>query len=90
MNPFGKNINIKRRNDEPTEKEIFLEIIQIVKENIDPNFKFSIVSGRPGDPAKIIADCTLARQSIGWNPDLSIKQMVVSGWEAWENEKLLL
>ena len=32
MNPFGKNINIKRRNDEPTEKEIFLEIIQIVDE----------------------------------------------------------
>jgi UDP-glucose 4-epimerase len=67
-----------------------LEIIEIVKENIDPNFKFNIVSGRPGDPAKIIADCTLARQSIGWNPDLSIKQMVVSGWKAWENEKLVL
>ena len=32
MNPFGKNINIKRRNDEPTEKEIFLEIVHIVDE----------------------------------------------------------
>ena len=32
MNPFGKNINIKRRNAEPTEKEIFLEITQIVDE----------------------------------------------------------
>jgi len=30
MKPFGKNINIKRRNDEPSEKEIFLDIIQIV------------------------------------------------------------
>ena len=32
MNPFGKNINIKSRNDEPKETEIFLEIIQIVDE----------------------------------------------------------
>jgi len=30
MKPFGKNINIKRRNDEPSEKEVFLDIIQIV------------------------------------------------------------
>lgn len=30
MKPFGKNINIKRRNDEPSEKEIFLDIIQLV------------------------------------------------------------
>jgi hypothetical protein len=32
MNPFGKNLNIKRRNDEPTEKEIFLDIILIMDE----------------------------------------------------------
>lgn len=30
MKPFGKNINIKKRNDEPTEKEVFLDILQIV------------------------------------------------------------
>ena len=30
MKPFGKNINIKKRNDEPTEKEVFLDIIQLV------------------------------------------------------------
>jgi hypothetical protein len=27
MVPFGKNINVKRRNDEPTEKEVFLDIL---------------------------------------------------------------
>ncbi len=32
MNPFGKNLNIKRRNDEPTEKEIFLDIVLIMDE----------------------------------------------------------
>lgn len=32
MNPFGKNLNIKRRNDEPTEKEIFLDIILTLDE----------------------------------------------------------
>lgn len=30
MKPFGKNINIKLRNDEPTEKEIFLDVVQLV------------------------------------------------------------
>jgi len=32
MKPFGKNINIKKRNTEPTEKEIFLDIIQTLDE----------------------------------------------------------
>ncbi len=32
MNPFGKNLNIKRRNDEPTEKEIFLDIVLTMDE----------------------------------------------------------
>jgi hypothetical protein len=32
MNPFGKNLNIKRRNDEPTEKEIFLDIVLTLDE----------------------------------------------------------
>jgi len=66
-----------------------LEIIKLVRENLDPNFKFDIVSGRPGDPPRVIADCTLAKQSIGWNPNLRIQEMIISGWKAWENEKLL-
>jgi hypothetical protein len=32
MNSWGKNINIKKRNTEPTEKEIFLDIIQTLDE----------------------------------------------------------
>ena len=31
MNPFGKNIVIKRRNAEPTEKEFFLDIISTIE-----------------------------------------------------------
>ena len=30
MKPFGKNINIKRRNEEPTEKEVFLDVVQMM------------------------------------------------------------
>lgn len=32
MNSWGKNINVKKRNTEPTEKEIFLDIIQTLDE----------------------------------------------------------
>jgi hypothetical protein len=32
MNPFGKNLNIKKRNPEYTEKEVFLDIILTIDE----------------------------------------------------------
>jgi hypothetical protein len=32
MNPFGKNINVKKRNDELTEKDIFLNVIHSMDE----------------------------------------------------------
>jgi hypothetical protein len=32
MNSWGKNISVKKRNTEPTEKEIFLDIIQTLDE----------------------------------------------------------
>ncbi len=32
MNSFGKNLNIKKRNPEYTEKEIFLDIVLTVDE----------------------------------------------------------
>jgi len=32
MNPFGKNLNVKKRNDELTEKDIFINTIQMIDE----------------------------------------------------------
>jgi hypothetical protein len=32
MNPFGKNLNVKKRNDEFTEKDIFISTIQMIDE----------------------------------------------------------
>lgn len=66
-----------------------LDIIKIVKANIDKNFSYNLVNGREGDPASIIADCTLAQQIIKWSPNLSIEEMVISGWKAYEREKVL-
>ena len=66
-----------------------LDIIKIVKANIDKNFSYNLVNGREGDPASIIADCTLAQQYLNWSPNLSIEEMVISGWKAYEREKVL-
>ena len=32
MNPFGKNLNVKLRNSEPTEKDYFLDIVLAIDE----------------------------------------------------------
>jgi len=66
-----------------------LDIIKIVKGNIDKNFSYNLVNGREGDPASIIADCALAQQYLNWSPNLSIEEMVISGWKAYEREKVL-
>jgi UDP-glucose 4-epimerase len=37
---------------------------------------------RPGDPAALIADCTRARELIGWNPvNSTLDAMIGSAWE---------
>jgi len=60
-----------------------MEIIKIVKENIDKDLKFEIIDGRAGDPSSVIADCTAAEQLIGWNPNTNLGDIISSGWKAW-------
>lgn len=42
----------------------------------------SIKEARPGDPARIVADATLARKELGWRPKYDLHHMVKSAWEA--------
>lgn len=37
---------------------------------------------RPGDPARIVADGTLAAQDLGWRMRHSVEDMVRSAWDA--------
>jgi UDP-glucose 4-epimerase len=42
---------------------------------------------RPGDPARLVADCSLAREVLGWAPRYaSLERIVEDGWR-WESRR---
>lgn len=62
------------------------EIVNAAKTGIDSNLKSELVSARAGDPAQILADVSLANRDLDWNHCVSIEEMVISGWNAWNPE----
>lgn len=62
------------------------EIVHAAKTGIDSNLKSESVSARAGDPAQILADVSLAKRDLDWNHCVSIEEMVISGWNAWNPE----
>ncbi len=65
-----------------------LEIFNAAKSGIDQDLKLEIVEARSGDPSQILADISLAVRDLDWNHEVSIQEMVASGWDAW-NPKLV-
>ena len=64
------------------------QIIQTVKEKIDNGLTFTTISARDGDPAQILADISRAKRDLGWNHPVSIGEMVLSGWKAWNSSTI--
>ncbi|WP_159552123.1 UDP-glucose 4-epimerase GalE [Citricoccus sp. K5] len=51
------------------------------------DFEPEVQDRRPGDPARIVADGTLAARDLGWTMRYSVQDMVASAWsarQAWE------
>jgi UDP-glucose 4-epimerase len=63
-----------------------LEIVNAAKNEIDKNLKVIISDVRPGDPAIILSDTTLAQRDLGWSHPVTIYEMVISGWNSWQAE----
>ncbi len=63
-----------------------LEIVNAAKNVIDQGLKVVTVEARIGDPAQILADVSLAARDLNWNHDVSIENIVLSGWKAWNPE----
>jgi len=64
------------------------EIVNTAKRGICPDLKWETASARIGDPAQILADVSLAKRDLGWSHQVTIEEMVLSGWEAWNPEVL--
>ncbi|TGL59491.1 UDP-glucose 4-epimerase GalE [Leptospira sarikeiensis] len=63
-----------------------LEIIQTVEKVSGVKIPYSIGPRREGDPAKLIADNTKAKNVLGWDPKFAkIEDIVNSAWEFHKN-----
>jgi UDP-glucose 4-epimerase len=63
-----------------------LEIVNAAKNGIDANLKSAVADARSGDPAQILANVSLAARDLEWDHRVSIQEMVLSGWNAWNPE----
>lgn len=64
------------------------EIMTAVAEVTGIDFTPEIGPRRPGDPDRIVATGSLAREDLGWANRYSLQQMVRTAWEAASNERL--
>ena len=55
-----------------------LEVIRTTEEVLGRPVKYEIQGRRPGDPAVLIADSTLARSELGWSPRFSELEMMIA------------
>ena len=59
--------------------EVMASVGRVLGVDLDPE----IVERRPGDPARIIADGSLATADLGWTARHDLDDMVASAWRAW-------
>lgn len=60
------------------------EVIDAVKRVSGTDFAVTTASRRPGDPDTIVADSTLAREVLGWTPDLDDLDTIIRHALEWE------
>jgi UDP-glucose 4-epimerase len=63
-----------------------LEVIETVKRVSGVDFKVETAPRRPGDPARIVADPTAVRATLGWRPRFDNLATIVEHALAWERE----
>ncbi len=62
-----------------------LEVIAAVEKVMGKKVPYSVAARRSGDPATLIADITKAKQLLGWSPERSsLEGIVSSAWNALE------
>lgn len=64
-----------------------LEVIDIAREVSGIDLEPEIVSRRPGDPARIVADASAAERDLKWSATHSLHDMVSSAWASWQHQR---
>jgi len=64
------------------------QVIDVAREVSGKEFKVTVEPRRAGDPAVLVADATLAKKELGWQPKFAdLKDIVKTAWH-WETEFL--
>jgi UDP-glucose 4-epimerase len=63
-----------------------LEVIDTVKRVSAVDFRVDRAGRRPGDPARIVAQCDRARELLGWQPQFDDLATIVTHALAWERK----
>ena len=64
------------------------QVIDVAKKVSGNDFKVSIEPRRAGDPAVLVADSTLARERLNWQPKhAELEDIVKTAWQ-WETDFL--
>ncbi len=61
-----------------------LEVVDTVKRVSGVDFRVEMGPRRPGDPARIVADCSRIRRTLPWKPRFEDLETIVSHALAWE------
>jgi UDP-glucose 4-epimerase len=65
-----------------------LEVVNVTKNISGTEFRVVSAGRRLGDPARIVADCSLIRSVLEWEPRYSSLERMVSDTLAWERKSL--
>ncbi len=64
------------------------QVIETTRQVTGKDFKVTHDQRRPGDPAVLVADSTLAQQELGWRPEhADLESIIQTAWN-WETEFL--
>jgi len=65
-----------------------LEVIQAAAKVVGRDVPYEIAGRRPGDPAVLVASAALARERLGWAPEISdLETIIESAWSWHKNSR---
>lgn len=67
-----------------------IETVQLVVAEDGHKLKIDEGERRPGDPAKLVADASLAKRELGWQPQYADLETIVRHAWAWEKQRASL
>jgi UDP-glucose 4-epimerase len=62
-------------------------VLDAVERALGVDLDREVVGRRPGDPARIVGDPSLAAADLGWTAKHDLDDMVRTAWHAWQSSR---